>query len=154
MINMTKQYWMKIINSTQLSNDLLSEYKSGMAWKSMEKIRSTDDVNVFSTFNGYSIVQKGDEMLFKIKSSNTMYKAEVMDIDWGNRKNRFNELVGEPWVHIFKYTSLNSIGKRELWKNKDKLQFLTKFTNPGLPFMTGMWKLPKEDFEMIVNDFK
>lgn len=72
-----------------------------------------------------------------------MFKGEVEKIEWRDRIYREKELIGEPWVHKFYYTNVNSIGRRDLWKNKEKLRFLRKFTNPGVPFKTGMWKLSK-----------
>lgn len=146
---------MKIIRQHQLTEDLLNKNNSGMAWKSMEKVwmANPEPTKVYSTFDAFNVVQKKDEMLFKIISNDTMYKGEVKDILWGNPINRENQLIGEPWVHMFYFTNINSIGKRDLWKNKEKLQFLRKFTNPGLPFKTGMWKLSREDFETITKNF-
>ena len=144
---------MKMIRSNQLNEDLLKLKRSGMAWKSMEKVWIADSKKTYSTIDAFNKVQKGDEMLFKFQGSNFMYKGEVDDIKWGNLKNRENELIGEPWVHCFIYSNITPIGKRELYKNKGKLEFLKKFSNPGLPFKTGMWNISKEDFEMVINNF-
>ena len=81
-----------------------------------------------------------------------MYSGEVFSIDWGNTGGKpIEELEGSNWACGFWYKDLQCIGKRELGKHKADIDFLRPFKNTGHAFMTGMWKISKEDFDRIVK---
>ena len=149
---MGKQYWLKIIRNEQL--DILNiDSCSGMSWKSMEKVRKADSEKTYSSFNAYKNINRKDEMLFKIINEKTMYKGEISSIEWKPIEYREKEYNTGIWVHFFHFKNIQSLGERDLWANKEKLSYLRKFTIHGFAHKTGMWKLTKDDFETIVNNF-
>lgn len=149
------QYWMKIISREQLGQLMNDPHISGMAWKPIENVWEHHPTKTYLKDSAYLKISKGDKMLFKITNSHRMYKAEVERIDWRPIANREIEIkdANEPWVHRFYFTDITSIGRIDLWANKQELEFLRPFTNPGLPFKTSMWKLSKSDFDTIVKNF-
>ena len=150
---MVKQYWVKVIGPDQIGY-LLNEKDSGMSWNSIKRVREEEPLNEggFTQFNAYEKVSKHDEMLFYIKKSKEMYSGEVFSIDWGNTGGKpIEELEGKDWACGFNFKNIKPIGKRELWKHKDEIDFLRPFKYPGHAFMTGMWRISKKDFDRIVK---
>ena len=146
------QYWLKIIRNEQL-DELNKNSHSGMSWKSIEKVRKTDSEKTYSILDAYKVVNLKDEILFKIINEKTMYKGEIKKIEWEPIEYREKEYNTGKWAHHFWFENIQSLGERDLWRNKEKLQYLKKLTRHGFAHKTGMWKLTKDDFEKIVNNF-
>ncbi len=147
---MVINYWLKIIRDEQL--EILKEERcSGMSWGSIKNVRKINKKKTFSQFDAYEKVQIGDEMLFKITNKKNMFKGKVISIEWESieKFDKYND--NHEWVHCFYYTNIKSLGKIDLWKNKEKIKYLKKFKFAGFSHKTGMWKLPKEDFDKIVG---
>lgn len=146
---MAINYWLKIIRVEQL--EILEENRcSGMSWGSIENVRETDSKKTFSVFNAYKKVYIGDEMLFKITYEKEMFKGKVVNIEWMPTNER-DKSDNQKWAHFFYYNNIKSLGKIDLWKYKEEIIYLKKFKYPGFAHKTGMWKLPKEDFDKIVG---
>ncbi len=147
---MAINYWLKIIRKEQLEILKENEY-SGMSWGSIENVREIDPKKTFSIFNAYKKVHIGDEMLFKITYKKEMFKGKVVNIEWMPTNER-DKSDNKKWVHFFYYSNnIKSLGKIDLWKYKEEIIYLSKFKYAGFAHKTGMWKLPKEDFNKIVG---
>ncbi len=155
-------YWLKII---QQGDPILADptNSTGMSWDSIKRVRCLSPIEgqSFSSFNAHPdagighVPDRGDPIflnIIRVPTGVNLIQGVINHIEWGKTGGLpWANLVGNDWENNFFINDLRPLGHMNWGDHQNNIRFLQNFKKVGFAFKTGMWLIPPEDFEYIVE---